>query len=169
MSDEETVEASAGDEKPATSGEHPPFAHHLVTEVRKLVAPVLAALVAGAMAGGGVSLYQAGETRTEVRKEIDQEVKAVKKEVQAEVKAGKKEAVKKAEDRAGELDHARGVVRKELLKRAATRDLNMTDKAEILKACESLAPELDTVKFRSLIKNEYDQAKIRQAIDRRAR
>jgi hypothetical protein len=120
---------------------HMPFAHHVVSELRKLVGPVLAAAVAGAAAGGGLTLYRE--------------------------EGVKQEAVDTASERTMALEHARTELTKLLVKRASwdeVGELLLYDEDKLLSEAAAVTTSSSSaVKLSELRELLSDQAQQIQA------
>jgi hypothetical protein len=122
----------------------------IVQEIRKLLVPVLAALVAGGAAGSTVSHFQTEDTKKE----------AVEEAVE---KAGEK-AQEKAQEHTQEVERARAMIRKHLITKASWDDVSRTmtvDEDALVKKVYS--DKLDKDAVRRLVKGE-----VRNMTDQRA-
>lgn len=130
-----------------------PLSHHAITELRKLLVPIITAIIAAAV-GGGVGTWQAGMAKDE----------AV---IEAEKRAG--EIIREAEARTRELEKLRGELRKAILKEASWDEVGTQLKVDKPRVLEEflLTPAAKNLKqgeLSALYRDELQQLQAQTAL-----
>jgi hypothetical protein len=133
---------------------HVPLAHHLVSEVRKLLVPIITVIIT-ALAAGGFAEWRAGAAKDEAVEES---------EIRAEERA------KVAEEKAREIEALRTELRKLIIENASWDEVGDTlevDEARILEAYTGTAMKrggLTDVDLRNAVHDEVQQIQAQTAL-----
>jgi hypothetical protein len=136
-----------------------PLGHHTITELRKLLVPIVTAIVT-ALAAGGFAEWRAGTAKDEAVQEA---------EANADLK------IKASEERARELEVIRAEIRKALIKDASWDDVGtlQVNEAEVIKALDAALTEpmaqrvLKHYELKGLVEGQIQELQAQSAIPSR--
>jgi hypothetical protein len=135
----------------AAAGKVVPLSHHAISELRRLLVPIISAIIA-ALAGGGFVEWRVGEAKDNAVRE-------------AEIRA--EERIKAGEERARELERLRTEIRKRVMLDASWDDVGATlevDEAKILVDVGSAPDSLDPDVLADLIHDEVANVQAQTAL-----
>ena len=142
---DELVDAAIGaaNKVLSSSDEHPPLGHHVVSEIRRLLVPIVTAIIAAA-AGGSFVEWRVGDAKAKAMLQIQSTLQDTKAQAIQEVEA----KIRESEERAAELERIRTEVRKELLKTASWDGVGETLKVDEAAAVAKASPAYKNVMLR---------------------